>query len=352
MDYKDYYKILGVDRNADAAQLKKAYRKLAATYHPDRNPDDPKAEARFKEVGEAYEVLKDPEKRKLYDQVGADWKQYRQGGGDASGFDWSRYASQGPAGGFRVNLEDLFAEAAGAGAGAGRGGGAGRGAGAGRAPGGGAGGFGPGFGGGTPFSSFFETLFGGAGPQAAPNGRRAAGTPGGGADLVAELPVELVDLVEGAEKQIRVRGRQIRVKVPAGIEDGKKLRLRGHGQPGASGRPAGDLVLTIRVRPHPDFEREGRNLKRHVPLDLFTALSGGEVRVQTLTGAVKLRIPPSTQGGTLFRLPGQGLPDSASGRRGDLLLTVRIRVPEDLSVDERELLSRWVALRKDGGSTS
>lgn len=349
MDYKDYYKILGVGRQADAAELKKAYRKLAAKHHPDRNPDDPDAERRFKEVGEAYEVLKDPEKRKLYDQVGSDWKRYRQNGGDASGFDWSRYAGQGQGGGFRVNLEDLFAEAAGAGAGStGRGGGAG--------------GFG-GAGGASSFSSFFETLFGGGAPGAGAGrggggfggyGARGAGPAGGfegrrgtqatGADMVADLQVDLEDLLGGVEKQIRVRGRQLRVKVPAGFEDGKKLRLRGYGQPADGGRP-GDLVLTIRVRPHPDFERDGAILRRTFPLDLFTALTGGEVRVNTLSGAVKLRIPASTQGGTVFRVPGQGLPDATTGRRGDLLLTARIQLPEGLSQEEADLLERWKSIR-------
>ena len=364
MEYKDYYKVLGVERKAEAGEIKKAYRKLAAKYHPDKNPDDPTAESKFKEVGEAYEVLSDPEKRKLYDQVGSDWKRYQQTGGRASDFDWSQYASQAPGGGFRINLEDLF------GPGGFSGGGSAGGFGA--SAGGFSGGQGGFVGGGSPFSSFFETLFGGgaasgfAGSPGAGFGGPAGG-PGGfggartgpasgsrtshrkGADYTAELSVTLKDLINGVEKTFRLDGQQMKVKIPAGFEHGKKLKLKGRGQK-REGLPSGDLILTVNVLPDPEFKREGDTLRKTAQLEFLTALFGGEIRVETLTGAVKLKVPPGTGSGKQFRIPGQGMPNSSTGKRGDLLISLQVSVPElsSLSEEEKVLIEKWKKLRETG----
>lgn len=368
MEYKDYYKVLGVERKAEAGEIKKAYRKLAAKYHPDKNPDDPTAESKFKEVGEAYEVLSDPEKRKLYDQVGSDWKRYQQTGGRASDFDWSQYASQAPGGGFQINLEDLFGPGGAGFGGAGQGGFTGGSTGG---FGGGQGGFGGGqggfAGGGSPFSSFFETLFGGGsaggftggpggmggGPSGGPGtggtrGARAS-APRKGADYTAELSVTLKDLINGVVKTFRLDGQQMKVKIPAGFEHGKKLKLKGRGQK-REGFPAGDLILTVNVLPDPEFKREGDALRKTAQVEFLTALFGGEIRVETLTGAVKLKVPPGTGSGKQFRIPGQGMPNPTTGKRGDLMISLQVSVPElsSLSEEEKELLEKWKKLRETG----
>ena len=347
MEYKDYYKVLGVERKAETSEIKKAYLKLAAKFHPDKNPDDPTAESKFKEVGEAYEVLSDPEKRKLYDQVGADWKRYQQTGGRASDFDWSQYASQAPGGGFRINLEDLFGPGGFSGGGSAGGFGGGQGGFA-----GGRGGF---AGAGSPFSSFFDTLFGGGAAGGFAGGPDAGGTRGArtsprkAADYTAELSVNLKDLINGVEKTIRLNGQQMKVKIPAGFEHGKKLKLKGRGQK-REGLPSGDLILTVNVLPDPDLKREGDTLRKTAQVEFLTALFGGEIRVETLTGAVKLKVPPGTGSGKQFRIPGQGMPNPSTGKRGDLMISLLVSIPElsSLSEQEKELLEKWKKLRETG----
>ena len=325
--YKDYYQILGVSRDASQDEIRKKYRKLASKHHPDRNPDDKSAEEKFKEIGEAYEVLKDPEKRKLYDQVGSDWKRYEQAGASADDFDWSRYARSGQGQRVNVNFEDLFG-----------GGQRGRQS------------------GGSPFSSFFETIFGGGDPFAGgrqQQGRQYQYNTGGrasaqkGRDSEAEIPVDLKDLIHGVEKQFRINGERVKVKIPAGIEDGKRLKLKGKGHVVSHGGTIGDLYLKVKVNEPEGFERRGKDIYQKVPLDVYTAVLGGNVTVETLQGKVKLTIPPETENGKVFRLSGRGLPDmKKTGKRGDYFIKVEIDLPKNLSEKEKELFKELAKRRK------
>jgi curved DNA-binding protein len=307
MEYKDYYKILGVDKNATEKDIKRAYRKLARQYHPDKNPDDKKAEEKFKEINEANEVLGNPENRAKYDQLGQNYHRYQQMGGGPGGFDFSQWASAGgPGGSYRsvnVDFEDLF--------GAGGGG----------------------------FSEFFSTIFGGgrAARRQDPDGmfRRQAQAPG--RDIEQRIEITLEEAYHGTERTlIQSDGSQITAKIPPGSKTGSKIRLRGKGQQSMGG--AGDLFLLIRVIPHSTFKRDGNNLTVKVPVNVTTAVLGGKVTVPTLSGPVKLTIPPGTQGGRNFRLKNKGMPDLRDkGAYGDLLAKVRIQVPEQLGEEERQL---------------
>lgn len=323
MDYKDYYEILEVPRDATQEEIKKKYRKMAAKFHPDKNPGNKRAEAKFKEIGEAYEVLKDPEKRKLYDKVGSDWKRYQQAGADPDDFNWSQYAGQGYGSqqGHRVNvnMDDIFGDS--------RQGGAG-----------------------SPFSSFFDTIFGGGqygngGTYGSAGQRARSRQPRKMPDSEAQIRVDLADLFNGVEKHLRINGDKVKVKIPAGIEDGKKLKLKGRGRT-SSGIPIGDLYLKISVDVPQGYERKGKDVYQTVPVDLYAALLGGEITVQTLDGKVKLNVPPETPGGKTFRLPGRGLPDmSKSGGRGNYYIVTEISLPENLTVKEKQLIKELAALR-------
>ncbi|TVQ03393.1 MAG: J domain-containing protein [Balneolaceae bacterium] len=323
MEYKDYYKTLGVSRDASQEEIRKKYRKMAAKFHPDKNPGNKRAEAKFKEIGEAYEVLKDPEKRKLYDQVGSEWKRYQQAGANPNDFNWGQYAGRG---GQRVdvNFEDLF------------------------------GGGQRTSGGGRPFSSFFETLFGGGDPfggaqyQTRQYSSQAGHSPRRkGADSVAEINVELREILEGVEKQFRVNGERVKIKIPAGIEDGKRLKLKGKGNEGVAGGTKGDLYLKIRVREPEGFERRGNDIYQKVPLDLYTALLGGTLTADTLQGKVKLTIPPGTPNGKVFRLAGRGLPEfNKPSIKGDYYIKTEIVLPENLTKEELQHFEKLREIRK------
>lgn len=314
MDYKDYYETLGVSKNADEKEIKRAYRRLAREFHPDVNPGDPKAEERFKEINEAYEVLSDPEKRAKYDRFGASWQQYQRMGGDPSGFDWSRWTTGGFPGGTRVefggDLGDLF--------------------------GGDAGGF----------SDFFNALFGDMGMRSGGFGRRSrAGLRG--QDLEQPVRITLEEAFHGTRRLLEKEGRRLEVKIPRGVKDGSRIRIAGEGGRGSSGMPSGDLYLKVSVEPHAVFTRDGNNLRREIDLELYTAILGGEVQVGTLDGHVTLKVPPETQTGRTFRLRGKGMPKLRQpSQRGDLYVKVRVRLPQNLSDREKRLFRELADMRR------
>jgi molecular chaperone DnaJ len=339
MQYKDYYNTLGVKRGASEKEIKSAFRKLARKYHPDVNPNDREAEARFKELSEAYEVLSDPEKRKKYDQFGADWEHYQQAQGSPGGFDFSRYTqSYGPTGG----------------AGAG-------------------GGFS--FESDGDFSDFFEMLFGRgaragtAGSGGYYSGGRTSTIPRRGEDYEEKIEVSLEQAFNGTARTIgfevpetcaacggrgitnnrvcqscggegvQYRARRIEVKIPPGVQTGSRVRVAGEGGAGSAGGGKGDLFLRVTVLPHKRFERKGDDLYVTVPMPLYTAVLGGEVQVPTLKGTnLALKVPPGTQNGRQFRLAGQGMPTLRdASKRGDLYARVEAELPTDLSEQERQL---------------
>lgn len=308
MEYKDYYQTLGVSKDADQDDIKKAYRKQARQYHPDVNPDDPKAEEKFKEINEAYQVLSDEEKRKKYNQFGSQWKQYQRTGGRPEDFDWSQWATRGQPGGsqYRTVSQEEFEQM-----------------------------FGGGLGG---FSDFFETLFGGMGGVRGT--RRTARQPGAqtavrGRDIEHPVQITLEEAFHGATRLLSFEGgRRIEASIPPGVKSGSKVRLSGQGAGGPRG--AGDLYLKVEVQPHAKFERDGDDLRIDQPVDFFTALLGGEVNVATIDKEVKLTIPPESDSGKTFRLKGLGMPKLGTPKkRGDLFVTLQIEVPKNLTAEQK-----------------
>jgi len=308
MEYQDYYKTLGVERNAGDKEIKQAYRRLARRYHPDVNKS-PSAEERFKEINEAYQVLSDPEKRRKYDQLGDSWTRWQQQGAPG-GFDWSQWMTGFP-GGDRVRVEygdlnDLFGQ-------------------------GGPGGL----------SDFFESIFGGMGGP-----RTSQRMQTRGQDYEQPVEITLEEAFHGTTRVLQRDGQWLEVKIPPGVKTGSRVRMAGQGSPGIGGGLQGDLYLRIKVLPHPDFERKGDDLYRDVDVDLYTAVLGGEVRVPTLDGGVMLTIPAETSGGQVLRLRGKGMPKLRSPQQqGDLYVTVRIQIPRDLTAREKDLFSQLARLR-------
>jgi DnaJ-class molecular chaperone len=318
VDYKDYYKILGVPKTATEKEIKAAFRKLARKHHPDVNKDDAKAEARFKEINEANEVLSDPEKRKRYDHLGPDWMNFRTGpGGPGPG------AGPFPGGG-RVHVDFGGAE---------------------EDPGG--------------FSDFFRTIFGGAGGFGGGGGGFGgrAGTyeeafgnrPTAGQDYESPLDLTLEEVLHGTTRTLQMgeggSSRRVEVKIPPGVKDGSRLRVAGEGGTGTGAGPKGDLYLRIHVLPHPLFERKGDDLHVNVGVSLTAAVLGGEVQVPTLDGPLGIKVPPGSRPGRVFRLRNHGLPRLEGGGRGDLLATLQVELPKDLTPRETELFEE---LRKLG----
>jgi curved DNA-binding protein len=298
VEYKDYYKILGVERGADEKEIKRAYRRLAVRHHPDKNPGDKRAEDRFKEINEAYEVLGDPAKRAKYDQLGASYEAWSRAGA-GGGFDWSQWMGGAP-GDVRVEVGDLEGL----------------------------------FGGG--FSDFFQAIFGDTAVGARRRGR--------GRDLEQRVSISLEEAYRGTRRQIRRDGRNLEVRIPAGARSGTRVRVAGQGEGGRAA--SGDLYLVIDVANDPRFSREGDDLHVDVEVDLYTAVLGGEAAVPTPGGPVVLTIPAGSQPGQTFRLRGRGMPRLRdASQQGDLFARLKVALPSSLSDEEKKLFRRLQELR-------
>ncbi|UOU96849.1 J domain-containing protein [Chryseobacterium daecheongense] len=297
MAYIDYYKILGVQKNATQDEIKKAYRKLARKLHPDLNPDDKEAEKKFKELNEANEVLSNPENRAKYDKYGEHWKHGEEY--EKAQQQQRQYQSQ-DYGGFS----------------------------------------GADFGEGEDFSDFFQSMFGGTGGFR----RSSRGSASGkfkGQDMHAELNLNLRDAAKTHPQTFEINGKKVRITIPAGVYDGQQIKLKGHGNPGFNGGPNGDLYITFNIPPDPDFERVGDDLKTKVTINLYTAVLGGDVMVNTLDGSVNLKVKPGTQNGTTVRLKGKGFPVyKKEGQFGDLFVTYDIKLPTHLTDKQKELFEQ------------
>jgi curved DNA-binding protein len=316
VSYKDYYQILGVDRDASQEEIGKAFKKLARKYHPDLNPDSPEAEKKFKEANEAYEVLKDPEKRKKYDTLGPDWEhgqdfqpppgyenvRFTFGGGGPGGGGFEGFEGFGGGGGFSDFFETLFG-----------------------AMGGGGGGFGQGFGGGQRFSQQ---------------------RPRRGQDSEATLELSLEEAYQGGSKTVTLtehgpagpQNKTLNVNIPAGIKDGQRIRLAGQGSPGMAGGPNGDLYLKVRLQPHTRFKVQDNNVVFDLPLAPWEAALGTKVRVPTLDGAVEMNIPAGMSSGRKLRVKGKGM--GCGANRGDEIVRIMVHTPTDLTDEQKELWAR------------
>lgn len=304
MDFIDYYKLLEVDRSASKADIKKAYRRLARKYHPDLNPNDKEAQQRFQQINEAHEVLSDPEKRKKYDEYGKDWqhadqfeearKQQAGSGGYAGGFGGRQSRS------YSGNFDE------------------------------------------DTFSDFFEQMFGGR--ARAGGSHRAAHFKG--QDFNAELQLKLSQVYKKEKHTLTVNGRNIRLTIPAGVENGQTIKIKGHGGPGVQGGPKGDLYITFNILNDTAFRREKENLYATEEINLSTAALGGEIQVKTFTGQVKLKVKPGTQNDSKVKLKGKGFPKyKKEDQFGDLYITYKVKLPEHLTEKQKELFQE---LKKTG----
>ena len=303
MEYRDYYKILGVPRGSSADEIKSAYCKLAMQYHPDRNPGDKQAEDRFKEINEAYQVLSDPQKRPRYDQLGEDYSKWQQNGTPGS-YDWGRWSS-GPGGPNvqQVDLNDLFGDGA--------------------------------------FSDFFRSIFGGTAVGQTLRGRSSRGAP----SIQQPVTISLKEAFSGTTRTLESGSRRVDVKIPPGVRSGTKVRVPAAGPARPDGSPS-DLYLVMDVADDPAFERDGDNLHTTVTIDVFKAILGGEVEVKTLSGKVVLTIPSGTQAEQVFRVTGRGMsalkhPQAA----GDLYVHLKVQIPRQLTAKQRSLLEEAAKLK-------
>ncbi|MDO6819532.1 DnaJ C-terminal domain-containing protein [Zobellia sp. 1_MG-2023] len=302
MEYIDYYKVLGVSRNATEKDIKKAYRKMARKYHPDVNPNDVEAEKKFKEINEANEVLGNAENRKKYDQYGKDWMH-------AEAFEKAKAQQQSSRRSGGQSYEQDF--------------------------------------GGGDFSDFFESMFGGGGfSQGGYTSNRGQQVRYRGQDLNAELRLQLRDVYTTQKQTLTVNGKNIRITIPAGIENGQTIKISGHGGPGRNGGPKGDLYLTFVVDNNTAFKRDGNDLYKTVDLDLYTAILGGEITVDTFDGKAKLKVKPETQSNTKVKLKGKGFPVyKKEGQFGDLFITYNVKTPTNLSDQEKALFKQLASLK-------
>jgi curved DNA-binding protein len=321
MDFKDYYSTLGISPQADAKAIRQAFRQLARKVHPDVNPGNKEAEEKFKTINEAYQVLSDAEQRKKYDELRAQYQQWQQTGGSQQDFDWQNWsassagtgagssragtgASSQPDQGARVqyasaeDLEDLFGSA-------------------------------------SPYSDFFTNIFGQRPGVGKGRGRGAPASPRRGRDVEYEVDLSLEEAFHGTERLLEIDGHRLRAGIPAGVRSGSRVRLAGKGEPGQNKAPAGDLYLIVRVLPNETFERAGDDLHLDVPVDIFTAIAGGEIRIPSLERPLILTIPPRTNAGQSFRLRGKGMPHLGDPKtRGDLFALVRLVLPDSLTDQE------------------
>jgi curved DNA-binding protein len=301
MDYKDYYKVLGVERSASADDVRKAYRKLAMQYHPDRNAGDKQAEERFKEINEAYQVLSDPQKRARFDQLGSAYSNWQQRGGSPNDFDWSQWMGGQPgAGGTRVDygdINDLFGQ--------------------------------------DIFSDFFRSIFGGMGGRAQTT-TRSRQQPA----YQQPVAITLDEAYRGTTRTLETDDRRLQVRIPAGVKTGSKVRVAGAAPEGL------DLYLIVEVEPDQRFERQGDDLRGTATVDIFTAVLGGEAEVQTMEGPVTLKIPAGTQPEQVFRLAGRGMPRLKGAQaKGDLFVRVKVRIPKQLTDKQKQLLEEAARLK-------
>jgi curved DNA-binding protein len=302
MEFIDYYKILEIQNSATEADIKAAYRKLARKYHPDLNPNDENAKKKFQQINEANEVLSDSEKRKKYDKYGKDWKHADEFEKSNQQQSQARGSSAGQQS-YRAGNEDFSGD----------------------------------------FSEFFESMYGSGA------GGRTRQTKFRGQDLNAELHLNLMDVYKTQQQTITINGKNIRLTIPAGVENGQVIKIAGHGTPGVNGGPNGDLYITFTIANHPKFKREGSNLYANVDLDLYTALLGGDLQIDTLDGKVKLKVAPETQSYTKVKLKGKGFPVyKKEGEYGDLYITYNVKLPTNLNEKEKELFTELSKLRANG----
>lgn len=301
MEFIDYYKILNLSKKATEKEIKTAYRKLARKYHPDLNPNNKEAEDKFKQVSEAYEVLSDAEKRKKYDEFGKDWKHADE---FKKAQQQQRHQQQAYSNaGANSNQQD--------------------------------------------FSDFFESMFGGQGGSSRQS--RGGQTKFRGQDFNAELELNLKDVYTTQKQTLTINGNKIRLTFPAGIENGQVIKIKGHGAAGINGGPNGDLYITVSIKNDTNFIRDGKHLYTTTDLDLYTALLGGEVLIDTFDGKVKLKVSPETQSGTKVKLKGKGFPVyKKENEFGDLFVTYQVKLPTNLSDKEKELLTELQNIRKNG----
>src|SRR6185436_4096571 len=310
MEYKDYYKTLGVNKNTSAEEIKKAYRKLAVKYHPDKNAGNKQAEEKFKEINENNEVLGDPEKRKKYDTLGENWKSYERTGANPNDFDWSQFKQQQRRGSRTYETETEFDF------------------------------------GGSGFSDFFEQIFGGGFGRRSGNGKSGGGRVARGADYRLDINITLEEAYSGTVRQFETDGEKLQIKLKQGSYDGQQLRIKGKGGRSGHNGQRGDIHAFVHVAAHPHFVRKGDDLYCDIPIELYPAILGGKAPIRTLKGLINVDIAKGTENGAVLRLKGLGMPKyDKPGMFGDLYAKVKIIMPKNLSAKEMELFKQLASLR-------